>query len=100
MSRAGEVLSKARRKVAPKLSENIRRNLHDLGFRQSEFEAKLTTLEEPRSTGFDSVELLFSPNPGEPVKPLRAIAYSGEISRLMLEVKSDIDADVTITFIA
>ena len=88
MNCAGEVLSKARRKVAPKLSENIRRNLRNLGFRQSEFEAKLTTLEEPRSTGFDSVELLFSPNPGEPLKPLCAIASSGEISRLMLAVKS------------
>ena len=92
MNCAGEVLSKARRKVAPKLSENIRRNLRDLGFRQSEFEAKLTTLEEPRSTGFDSVELLFSPNPGEPLKPLRAIASSGEISRLMLAVKSALAA--------
>jgi DNA repair protein RecN (Recombination protein N) len=92
MSRAGEVLSKARRKVAPKLSENIRHNLRDLGFRQSEFEAKVTTLEEPRSTGFESVELLFSPNPGEPLKPLRAIASSGEISRLMLAVKSALAA--------
>jgi DNA repair protein RecN (Recombination protein N) len=92
MNCAGEVLSKARRKVAPKLSENIRRNLRDLGFRQSEFEAKLTTLEEPRSSGFDSVELLFSPNPGEPLKPLRAIASSGEISRLMLAVKSALAA--------
>jgi DNA repair protein RecN (Recombination protein N) len=92
MSRAGEFLSKARRKVAPKLSENIRHNLRDLGFRQSEFEAKVTTLEEPRSTGSDSVELLFSPNPGEPLKPLRAIASSGEISRLMLAVKSALAA--------
>jgi DNA repair protein RecN (Recombination protein N) len=92
MNCAGEVLSKARRKVAPKLSENIRRNLRDLGFRQSEFEAKLTTLEEPQSTGFDSVELLFSPNPGEPLKPLRAVASSGEISRLMLAVKSALAA--------
>ena len=92
MSRAGEVLSKARRKVAPKLSENIRHNLRDLGFRQSEFEAKVTTLEEPRSTGFESVELLFSPNPGEPLKPLPAIASSGEISRLMLAVKSALAA--------
>jgi DNA repair protein RecN (Recombination protein N) len=92
MSRAGEVLSKARRKVAPKLSENIRHNLRDLGFRQSEFEAKVTTLEEPRSTGFESIELLFSPNPGEPLKPLRAIASSGEISRLMLAVKSALAA--------
>jgi DNA repair protein RecN (Recombination protein N) len=92
MNRAAEALHKARLKVAPKLSENIRRNLRDLGFRQSEFEAKLTALEEPRPSGFDSVELLFSPNPGEPLKPLRAIASSGEISRLMLAIKSALAA--------
>jgi len=38
------------------------------------------------------VELLFSPNPGEPLKPLRAIASSGEISRLMLAIKSALAA--------
>ena len=88
MNRAGETLRKLRAKAAPKLSENIRRNLRDLGFRQSEFEAKLRRLDEPRPNGFDSAELLFSPNPGEPLKPLRAIASSGEISRLMLAIKS------------
>ena len=92
MNRAGEVLRKLRAKAAPKLSENIRRNLRDLGFRQSEFEAKLSALDEPRPNGFDSVELLFSPNPGEPLKPLRAIASSGEISRLMLAIKSALAA--------
>ena len=88
MNRVGDALRKLRRKAAPKLSENIRRNLRDLGFRQSEFEAKLSVLDEPRPSGFDAVELLFSPNPGEPLKPLRAIASSGEISRLMLAIKS------------
>jgi DNA repair protein RecN (Recombination protein N) len=88
MNRAGEALRKTRAKAAPKLSENIRRNLRDLGFRQSEFEAKLSALDEPRASGFDSVHLLFSPNPGEPLKPLHAIASSGEISRLMLAIKS------------
>jgi DNA repair protein RecN (Recombination protein N) len=92
MNRAGEALRKLRVKAAPKLSENIRRNLRDLGFRQSEFEAKLSVLDEPRPNGFDSVELLFSPNPGEPLKPLRAIASSGEISRLMLAIKSALAA--------
>src|SRR2546425_5187891 len=92
MKRAGEALRKLRAKAAPKLSENIRRNLRDLGFRQSEFEAKLTALDEPRPNGFDSVELLFSPNPGEPLKPLRAIASSGESSRLMLAIKSALAA--------
>ena len=92
ISHAGEALRKLRTKAAPKLSENIRRNLRDLGFRQSEFEAKLSALDEPRPSGFDSVELLFSPNPGEPLKPLRAIASSGEISRLMLAIKSALAA--------
>jgi len=92
MNRTGEALGKLRAKVAPKLSESIRRNLRDLGFRQSEFEAKLAALDEPRPNGFDSVELLFSPNPGEPLKPLRAIASSGEISRLMLAIKSALAA--------
>jgi DNA repair protein RecN (Recombination protein N) len=92
MSRAGDALRKLRAKAAPKLSETIRKNLRDLGFKQSEFEAKLSTLDEPRARGFDSVELLFSPNPGEPLKPLRTIASSGEISRLMLAIKSALAA--------
>jgi DNA repair protein RecN (Recombination protein N) len=92
MNRYGEEVRKLRVKAAPKLSENIRRNLRDLGFRQSEFEARLSALDEPRPNGFDSVELLFSPNPGEPLKPLRVIASSGEISRLMLAIKSALAA--------
>lgn len=92
LNRSGEALRKLRARAAPKLSDNVRRNLRDLGFRQSEFEAKLAALEEPRVTGFDSVELLFSPNPGEPLKPLRSIASSGEISRLMLAIKSALAA--------
>jgi DNA repair protein RecN (Recombination protein N) len=89
---AAAALRKLRTKAAPKLSENVRRNLKDLGFRQSEFEARLTNLEAPRPGGADAVELLFSPNPGEPLKPLRAIASSGEISRLMLAIKSALAA--------
>ncbi len=92
LQRAGEALHKLRAKAAPKLSENIRANLRELGFRQSEFEAKLTALSEPRASGFDQIELLFSPNPGEPLKPLRSIASSGEISRLMLAIKSALAA--------
>src|SRR5437773_9517998 len=92
LNRGCEALRKLRIKAAPKLSEAIRRNLRDLGFRQSEFDAKLDALDEPRPTGFDSVELLFSPNPGEPLKPLRTIASSGEISRLMLAIKSALAA--------
>ena len=92
MNRAGGALRKTRAKAAPKLSENIRRSLRELGFRQSEFEAKLSALVEPRASGFDSAHLLFSPNPGEPLRPLHTIASSGEISRLMLAIKSALAA--------
>ncbi len=91
-AKAAAALRKLRAKAAPKLSETVRRHLRDLGFRQSEFEAQLTELPEPRAHGSDTLELLFSPNPGEPLKPLRAIASSGEISRLMLAIKSSLAA--------
>jgi DNA repair protein RecN (Recombination protein N) len=92
MDRAAKTLRQLRAKAAPKLSETVRRNLRDLGFKQSEFDARLTALDEPRGSGTDALELLFSPNPGEPLKPLRAIASSGEISRLMLAIKSSLAA--------
>ena len=92
LARCADALRKARRKAAPKLSDKVRQNLRDLGFKQSEFEARFTELEEPRASGIDALELLFSPNPGEPLKPLRSIASSGEISRLMLAIKSSLAA--------
>lgn len=90
VERTGQVLHKLRAQAAPELSESIRSNLRNLGFRQSEFEAQLSILAESRPTGMDAVEFLFSPNPGEPLKPLRTIASSGEISRLMLAIKSSL----------
>jgi DNA repair protein RecN (Recombination protein N) len=92
LRKEGEKLRKLRTKTAPKLSEMIRRNLRDLGFKQSQFEARMSETQVARASGFDAVELLFSPNPGEPLKPMRAIASSGEISRLMLAIKSALAA--------
>ena len=92
LRRTGDTLRKLRARAAPKLSETVRRNLRDLGFKQSQFEARLSETQNPRPSGFDTVELLFSPNPGEPLKPMRAIASSGEISRLMLAIKSALAA--------
>jgi DNA repair protein RecN (Recombination protein N) len=89
LDRAAAALRKARQTAAPKLARSIRHQLADLGFRQSEFEVRLS-LQEPRLNGTESVELLFSPNPGEPLKPLRSVASSGEISRLMLAIKSSL----------
>jgi DNA repair protein RecN (Recombination protein N) len=92
LRQTGDALRKLRAKAAPKLSEMVRRNLRDLGFKQSQFETKLNEAQIPRPSGFDTVELLFSANPGEPLKPMRAIASSGEISRLMLAIKSALAA--------
>ena len=84
----GKKLSATRKKAAPKLAKEIASQLKDLGFKQSSFEAPLRTLAEPGPQGLEAVEFQFGPNPGEPLLPLRQVASSGEISRVMLAVKS------------
>ncbi len=84
----GKSLSTARRKAAPRLAKEISSQLKDLGFKQSTFEAPLQPLPEPGPHGCEAIEFQFGPNPGEPLLPLRQIASSGEISRVMLAVKS------------
>ncbi len=92
----GKSLATLRRKAAPKLAKEISGQLKDLGFKQSSFEAPLKTLAEPGPQGLESIEFQFGPNPGEPLLPLRQIASSGEISRVMLAVKSALaDQDAT-----
>ena len=92
----GKTLGVARRKAAPKLAKEIACQLKDLGFKQSSFEAPLHTLSAPGPQGLESIEFQFGPNPGEPLHPLRQIASSGEISRVMLAVKSALaDQDAT-----
>ena len=85
---AGKSLTAIRRKAAPKLAREIAGQLKDLGFKQASFEAPLHNLTDPGPQGFEGVEFQFGPNPGEPLLPLRQIASSGEISRVMLAVKS------------
>ncbi|MFT4177394.1 MAG: DNA repair protein RecN [Luteolibacter sp.] len=93
---SGKALSTTRRKAAPKLAKEISAQLKDLGFKQSSFEAPLHPLLEPGPQGLESIEFQFGPNPGEPLHPLRQIASSGEISRVMLAVKSALaDQDAT-----
>ena len=93
---AGEKLGKKRATAAPKLAKDITSQLLDLGFKKSGFEIALTLLPRPGSLGLESAEFLFAPNPGEPMKPLKAIASSGEISRVMLAVKTSLAAQDTI----
>jgi DNA repair protein RecN (Recombination protein N) len=88
MQELGKHLAADRRIAGTKLVEQIRVHLADLGFQQARFDLQWEALQEPMSSGFDQIEFLFSPNPGEPLKPLRAIASSGEISRVMLAIKT------------
>ncbi len=88
LDKVGKKLSASRKKSAPKLAKEIASQLKDLGFKQSSFEVPLQALDQPSSQGLESVEFQFGPNPGEPMQPLRQIASSGEISRVMLAVKS------------
>jgi DNA repair protein RecN (Recombination protein N) len=84
---AGIALGQVRKKAAPRLAKEISRNLGDLGFLQAKFSVDLPTLPQPGPNGIEEVEFMFAPNPGEPARPLRVIASSGEMSRVMLAVK-------------
>lgn len=84
----GGKLSAARKKAAGKLAERVSLGLKDLGFAKAEFAVSLEALDEAGPHGCELAEFLFAPNPGEPSHPLRSIASSGEISRVMLALKS------------
>lgn len=81
-------LSAARAKAVPALAKAVTKDLRELGFLRAEFGVQLEPLSEARALGAELAEFEFAPNPGEPAKPLRAIASSGEISRVMLALKS------------
>ncbi len=86
--KTGATLSKTRREVAARLAGAITKELRDLGFAHGVFAVELEALAEPGAAGLDAIEFGFAPNAGEPMRPLRAIASSGEISRVMLACKS------------
>jgi len=97
--RTGKELSGQRHKLVPQLRKAVTRQLNDLGFQQSHFdvaistEADLSNLKSQSSSGFDRLEFLFAPNAGEPAHPLRAIASSGEMARVMLALKTVLAAE-------
>jgi len=81
-------LGKERAKAAPKFAQEVTEQLRGLGFQQSRLEVVLQKLEKPGGEGGETVELMFAPNPGEPPRPLRAVASSGELARVMLGIKT------------
>lgn len=89
---AGKRLSTARKKVISPLAKAVSKQLDDLGFKQSKFDVAISSTEISTS-GLDTIEFQFSPNVGEPTKPLRAIASSGEMARVMLALKTVLAAE-------
>jgi len=87
LEKAGLTLRAARETAAAELARAITRQLRDLGFPQGALAIQLTAV-EPGPSGLDTVEYTFAPNVGEAIRPLRAIASSGEISRVMLAAKA------------
>lgn len=84
---AGAKLTAARTKAAARLARAITKELHGLGFLRAGFDVSLAP-HAPDATGCDAVDFLFAPNPGEAARPLREIASTGEIARVMLAVKT------------
>lgn len=84
---AGLALSNKRQKAAGRLADAITAELRDLGFEHGLFEVQLMEC-DPTASGMDEIEFGFAPNAGESMRPLRMIASSGEISRVMLAVKA------------
>lgn len=99
MTTTAAKLSEKRAVAAPKLGKSATNSLRDLGFKKSDFSVALAPLAAPGPHGLDAVEFVFAPNPGEPAKPLKAIASSGEISRVMLAVKSVLAAQDTVSLL-
>ncbi|MCW5933916.1 MAG: DNA repair protein RecN [Fimbriimonadia bacterium] len=82
-----EELSQHRHQGAKRFSELVQAELHDLAMDRALFEANIQA-QSIDSTGKDKIEFLLTPNPGEPLKPLNKIASGGEMSRVMLALKT------------
>jgi len=93
-------LTEIRKKGAEAIGNKIRDALVELGMKDARFTVDVQKKENFTADGADRVEFLISPNPGEELKPLTQIASGGEISRVMLALKTILaDADSTETFV-
>ena len=88
-------LSEKRKKDAKKLEKEIEKEISLLGIEKARFKVNFKTeelkdfeIDKIKEKGIDEVEFYISPNPGEDLKPLRKIASGGELSRIMLGLKS------------
>jgi DNA repair protein RecN (Recombination protein N) len=101
LAKEAEKLSQARLKAKERFEQKLNKEFLELGMPKARIEAQIARVEQPDglyedngtrfrldARGIDDVEFLFSANPGEEMKPLRKIASGGELSRIMLALKS------------
>ena len=86
--RISDLLTNERKIVGESLKKDIVNQLKDLNFLGVEFDIRFDKLKNFTQTGRDSIEFLISTNPGEPIKPLREVVSGGELSRIMLAIKT------------
>jgi len=87
LARRAAALTAVRKKAAEPFAKAVKSELADLAMTATRFAVSIEP-REPNGNGADNIEFLISPNPGEPLKPLAKIASGGEISRVMLALKS------------
>lgn len=81
-------LSEMRKEASRELVKKIRQGLIDLNFLDVEFDMEFEKLDHFTSTGWDGAQFLISTNPGQPMRPLKDVASGGELSRIMLAIKT------------
>lgn len=81
-------LTKIRKKASGDLVKNIRQGLVDLNFLDVEFDMEFQELDHVSASGRDEAQFIISTNPGQPMRPLKDVASGGELSRIMLAIKT------------
>lgn len=82
------VITKLRKEAKVKLAEVLTKALLELNFLDVRFDIALKTKDVPSAKGMEDVEFMISTNPGEPLKPVAQVASGGELSRIMLAIKT------------
>lgn len=88
VEKSSEEVSKIRQKEAGVLTKTVQKVLMDLNFLDVTFSMEFKKMEHYTANGYDDGEFMISTNPGEPLKPLEKIASGGELSRIMLAIKT------------
>ncbi len=88
LSKACQGLSKIRKSQASILEESVQKGLEELNFADVRFQIHFEALETYTGNGTDDVEFMISLNPGQPLRPLKDVASGGELSRIMLAIRT------------